>query len=64
MYNPPKKQKNLSPEFQKRIKQLPIIAGHILLEKKVIFPMVLMLASDKTSYVTGQTISVSGGYAM
>jgi 2-hydroxycyclohexanecarboxyl-CoA dehydrogenase len=29
-----------------------------------IVPMVLMLASDKTSYVTGQTISVSGGYAM
>jgi 2-hydroxycyclohexanecarboxyl-CoA dehydrogenase len=27
-------------------------------------PMVLMLASDKTSYVTGQCISVSGGYAM
>jgi 2-hydroxycyclohexanecarboxyl-CoA dehydrogenase len=29
-----------------------------------IVPMVLMLASDKTSYVTGQCISVSGGYAM
>lgn len=29
-----------------------------------IVPIVLMLASDKTSYVTGQTISVSGGYAM
>lgn len=27
-------------------------------------PMVLMLASDQTSYVTGQCISVSGGYAM
>ncbi|MBT3558345.1 MAG: SDR family oxidoreductase [Rhodospirillales bacterium] len=27
-------------------------------------PMVMMMASDKTSYVTGQTISVSGGYAM
>ena len=27
-------------------------------------PMVLLLASDLTSYVTGQTISVSGGYAM
>jgi 2-hydroxycyclohexanecarboxyl-CoA dehydrogenase len=27
-------------------------------------PMVLLLASDKTSYVTGQCISVSGGYAM
>lgn len=27
-------------------------------------PMVLLMASDKTSYVTGQTISVSGGYAM
>jgi 2-hydroxycyclohexanecarboxyl-CoA dehydrogenase len=29
-----------------------------------IVPIVLLLASDKTSYVTGQTISVSGGYAM
>ncbi len=29
-----------------------------------IVPMVLMLASDKTSYITGQCISVSGGYAM
>ena len=29
-----------------------------------IVPMVLLLASDHTSYVTGQTISVSGGYAM
>ncbi len=29
-----------------------------------IVPIVLMLASDQTSYVTGQTISVSGGYAM
>ncbi|MBT4890313.1 MAG: SDR family oxidoreductase [Rhodospirillales bacterium] len=27
-------------------------------------PMVMMMASDQTSYVTGQTISVSGGYAM
>ncbi len=27
-------------------------------------PIVLMMASDQTSYVTGQTISVSGGYAM
>jgi 2-hydroxycyclohexanecarboxyl-CoA dehydrogenase len=29
-----------------------------------IVPIVLLLASDLTSYVTGQTISVSGGYAM
>ncbi len=29
-----------------------------------IVPIVLLLASEKTSYVTGQTISVSGGYAM
>lgn len=29
-----------------------------------IVPMVLLLASDRTSYVTGQCISVSGGYAM
>lgn len=29
-----------------------------------VVPMVLLLASDKTSYVTGQCISVSGGYAM
>lgn len=27
-------------------------------------PMVLLMASDLTSYVTGQVISVSGGYAM
>jgi 2-hydroxycyclohexanecarboxyl-CoA dehydrogenase len=27
-------------------------------------PMVLLLSSDKASYVTGQVISVSGGYAM
>ncbi len=27
-------------------------------------PMVLLLASDKSSYITGQVISVSGGYAM
>jgi len=31
---------------------------------KDLVPMVLLLASDLTSYVTGQTISVSGGYAM
>jgi NAD(P)-dependent dehydrogenase (short-subunit alcohol dehydrogenase family) len=29
-----------------------------------IVPIVLLLVSDQTSYVTGQTISVSGGYAM
>jgi 2-hydroxycyclohexanecarboxyl-CoA dehydrogenase len=29
-----------------------------------IVPIVLLLSSDQTSYVTGQTISVSGGYAM
>ena len=29
-----------------------------------IVPMVLLLASDRTAYVTGQCISVSGGYAM
>jgi 2-hydroxycyclohexanecarboxyl-CoA dehydrogenase len=29
-----------------------------------IVPIVALLASDQTSYVTGQTISVSGGYAM
>ncbi len=29
-----------------------------------IVPLVLMMASDQTSYVTGQTVSVSGGYAM
>lgn len=29
-----------------------------------IVPMVLFLSSDKSSYVTGQCISVSGGYAM
>ena len=29
-----------------------------------VVPMVLLLASDQTSYITGQTISVSGGYAM
>jgi 2-hydroxycyclohexanecarboxyl-CoA dehydrogenase len=27
-------------------------------------PMVLLLSSDKSSYVTGQVVSVSGGYAM
>ncbi len=27
-------------------------------------PMVLLLSSDKSSYITGQVISVSGGYAM
>ncbi len=29
-----------------------------------IVPLVLLLASDKSSYTTGQVISVSGGYAM
>ena len=29
-----------------------------------IVPMVLFLSSDRSSYVTGQCISVSGGYAM
>jgi len=31
---------------------------------KDIVPIVLLLASDKSSYTTGQVISVSGGYAM
>jgi NAD(P)-dependent dehydrogenase (short-subunit alcohol dehydrogenase family) len=31
---------------------------------KDIVPLVLLLASDKSSYATGQVISVSGGYAM
>ncbi len=31
---------------------------------KDIVPMVLFLSSDTTSYITGQCISVSGGYAM
>jgi 2-hydroxycyclohexanecarboxyl-CoA dehydrogenase len=31
---------------------------------KDIVPLVLLLASDKSSYTTGQVISVSGGYAM
>jgi 2-hydroxycyclohexanecarboxyl-CoA dehydrogenase len=29
-----------------------------------IVPIVLLLSSDQSSYITGQTISVSGGYAM
>jgi 2-hydroxycyclohexanecarboxyl-CoA dehydrogenase len=29
-----------------------------------IVPMVLLFASDQTSYATGQTVSISGGYAM
>ena len=29
-----------------------------------IVPMVLLMSSDRTSYVTGQVVSVSGGYAM
>ena len=31
---------------------------------KDIVPLVLLLASDKSSYTTGQLVSVSGGYAM
>ena len=31
---------------------------------KDIVPLVLLLASDKSSYTTGQVISISGGYAM
>ncbi len=31
---------------------------------KDIVPLVLLLASDKSSYTTGQVVSVSGGYAM
>jgi NAD(P)-dependent dehydrogenase (short-subunit alcohol dehydrogenase family) len=29
-----------------------------------IVPMVLLLASERSSYTTGQVVSVSGGYAM
>ena len=29
-----------------------------------VVPAVLLLASDRASYITGQTISVSGGYTM
>jgi len=31
---------------------------------KDIVPLVLLLASDKSSYTTGQVVSISGGYAM
>jgi NAD(P)-dependent dehydrogenase (short-subunit alcohol dehydrogenase family) len=27
-------------------------------------PAVLLLASDRAAYITGQTLSVSGGYTM
>jgi len=58
--------KALAREFGKH--QLKKVVRHYPLRRvgapDDIVPIVLMLASDKTSYVTGQTISVSGGYAM
>ncbi len=29
-----------------------------------VVPAVLLVASDRASYITGQTLSVSGGYTM
>ena len=29
-----------------------------------VVPAVLLLASDRASYITGQTLSISGGYTM
>ena len=39
-------------------------AGFTLIEVLVVAPMVTFLASEGASWITGQTLSINGGFAM
>ena len=51
----------LSPQIQKQIEKIPLKR---MARPKEIAEMVCFLASDKASYITGQTIAVDGGYSI
>jgi len=54
-------QQTLSPKIKAQIKKIPL--GRMA-DPKEIAETILFLASDKSSYITGQTINVDGGYTI
>lgn len=54
-------QSTLSPKIQKQIDSIPLKR---MAQPKEIAETVLFLASDRSSYITGQTILVDGGYTI